>query len=76
MLDKTVVGKFFREYERAHGDAALNVVHLLPRTTKIRRRRLALHGGTIANTIKLEIELNAVGTEGAHAVDYRSSTHF
>jgi hypothetical protein len=67
ILDKAIVGKFLREDEGAAIDALPDLLQLLPRAFKICFGGAALQRWTIADAVELEIELDTIATEGAHA---------
>jgi hypothetical protein len=76
LRDQAIIGELLSKGKLTLGNAPFDVRHLPAGTPKVRLRRLALHGRPIANTVEFEIELDPVSAEGAHSVDYRSSTHF
>jgi hypothetical protein len=67
ILDKAIVRKLLREDEGAGVDALLDLLELLARAFKICFCRAALQCWTVANAVELEIELDTIATEGAHA---------
>jgi hypothetical protein len=67
ILDKAIVGKLLREDEGAGVDALLDLLELLARAPKICFRGAALQCWTVAHAVELEIELDTIATEGAHA---------
>jgi hypothetical protein len=65
--DKSIARKFLCKDEAAGGDALLDFLELLARALQVRFGRAALQGWPVAHAVELEIELDAVASEGTDA---------
>jgi hypothetical protein len=75
IINEALVGKFLRKYEGAGGDALSDIDELLARALEVRFGGAALQRWAVADTVELEIELDAVATEGNHATMYGFTAH-
>ena len=75
LLDITVLGEFFREYEGAAGDPALDFPELNTRTAQVCLGWHLLDRRSIAHALEDEGQLDPVGALGGDPAGYGFSTH-